>query len=80
MLNVYNLDIIKRNRGHLSSPKFFAADSAGDGHMIAGSDELEHIRLLEMSADEIVRHQKDAWDRARQDEEAAIVPPLRLSL
>jgi predicted transposase/invertase (TIGR01784 family) len=27
-------------------------------------------RLMEMSADEIVRHQKDAWDRARRDEEA----------
>jgi predicted transposase/invertase (TIGR01784 family) len=29
-------------------------------------------RLMELSADEIVRHQKDAWDRARQDEEARI--------
>ncbi|MDR2819014.1 MAG: Rpn family recombination-promoting nuclease/putative transposase [Desulfovibrio sp.] len=29
-------------------------------------------RLMEMSADEIVRHQKDAWDRARRDEEARI--------
>jgi predicted transposase YdaD len=27
-------------------------------------------RLMELSADEIVRHQKDAWDRARRDEEA----------
>jgi predicted transposase YdaD len=27
---------------------------------------------MEMSADEIVRHQKDAWDRARRDEEARI--------
>jgi DNA invertase Pin-like site-specific DNA recombinase len=27
---------------------------------------------MEMSADEILRHQKSAWDRARRDEEARI--------
>jgi predicted transposase/invertase (TIGR01784 family) len=27
-------------------------------------------RLMEMSEDEIFRYRKDAWDRARQDEEA----------
>ncbi|MDR3175062.1 MAG: hypothetical protein LBU06_00790, partial [Desulfovibrio sp.] len=53
--------------------KFLSAGTEEELAMLQQTyEELQKpvARLMEMSADEIVRHQKDAWDRARQDEEA----------
>lgn len=53
--------------------KFLAAQTKEEFTMLQQNyTELQKpvARLMEMSADEIIRHQKDSWDKARWDEEA----------
>jgi predicted transposase/invertase (TIGR01784 family) len=55
--------------------KFLSAGTKEEFDMLQQTyDELQKpvARLMEMSEDEIFRHRKDAWDRARWDEEARI--------
>jgi predicted transposase/invertase (TIGR01784 family) len=55
--------------------KFLSAGTQEEFDMLQQTyDELQKpvARLMEMSADEIFRHRKDAWDKARWDEEARI--------
>jgi predicted transposase/invertase (TIGR01784 family) len=55
--------------------KFLSAGTREEFDMLQQTyDELQKpvARLMEMSEDEIFRLRKDAWDRARQDEEARI--------
>jgi predicted transposase/invertase (TIGR01784 family) len=53
--------------------KFLSAGTEEEFTMLQQTyDELQKpvARLMEMSADEVLRRQKSAWDRARRDEEA----------